>query len=85
MFSQRAKDLQCHLVVASSFIEVIEALKQVSILEVMIYRRSQLDQALVELASLPEGELELSSLNQLLEDFDLALSCLLLVLLVDSC
>ena len=85
MFSQRAKDLQCHLVVASSFFEVIEVLKQVSILEVMIYRRSQLDQALVELASLPEGELELSSLNQLLEDFDLALSCLLLVLLVDSC
>ena len=69
---------------ASSFVEVIEALKQVSILEVMIYRRSQLDQALVELASLPEGELELSSLNQLLEDFDLTLSCLLLVLLVDS-
>ena len=70
---------------ASSFIEVIQALKQVSILEVMIYRRSQLNQTLVELASLPEGELELSSLNQLLEDFDLALSCLLLVLLVDSC
>ena len=69
---------------ASSFIEVIEALKQVSILEVMIYHRSQLNQTLVELASLPEGELELSSLNQLLEDFDLALSCLLLVLLVDS-
>ena len=69
---------------ASSFVEVIEAMKQVSILEVMIYRRSQLNQALVELASLPEGELKLSSLNQLLEDFNLALSCLLLVLLVDS-
>ena len=51
----------------------------------MIYRRSQLNQTLVELASLPEGELELSSLNQLFEEFYLTLSCLLLVLLVDSC
>ena len=39
---------------------------------------------LIEVTSLSKGELNLSSLNQLLESSDLVLFCLLLVLLIDS-
>ena len=51
----------------------------------MLNSRSQLDQKLVETTSLPEGELDLSRLNQLLKDSDLLLLLSGLELLVDSC
>ena len=51
----------------------------------MLTRWRQLDQTLIEVSSLPKGELDLGRLNQLLEDSNLALSYLFLILLVDIC
>ena len=51
----------------------------------MLNSWSELDQMLIEVTSLSKGELDLSYLNQLLEDSDLVLLRLLLVLLIDSC
>ena len=51
----------------------------------MLNSRSQIDQTFIEVASFPEGELDLSRLNQLLKDSDLLLLLSGLELLVNSC